>query len=176
MCFFLFFCFACGLTSGWIQLLFVQGKLTVRQLHPPPGTPGEHNQELTIIFVHGQPSTKLTEQNPWIQRGDPEVCWPRDWLPKAVEKWGLTRGMLVLSVSYFGRPRLFCDKMENIVSHLVEILPNRCYALLWLPLIYCFVVWLESIVLMLPLMVSALHLDLCFSHNCVLRFPHRTLQ
>jgi hypothetical protein len=148
----------------------------VRQLHPPPRTRGEHNQDLTIIFFCGSTNEPSGWKNTWIQRGDPEVCWPRDWLPKAVEKWGLRRGMLVLSVSYLGGPGSFCDKMENIVSHLVEILPNRCYALLWLPLIYFFVVWLEFIVLMLPLMVFASHLGLCFSHNCVLRFPHRTLE
>jgi hypothetical protein len=148
----------------------------VNQLHPPLLTRGERNQDLTIIFFSCSTNEPSGWKNTWIQRGHPEVCWPRDWLPKAVEKWGLRRRMLVLSVSYLHSPRSVCDGMENIVSHLVEILPNRCYALLWLPLIYFFVVWLESIVLMLPLMVSALRLGLCFSHNCVLRFPHRTLQ
>jgi len=157
-------------------LLFVQGRLTVNQLHPPLRTRGEHNQDLTIIFFSCSTNEPSGSINTWIQRGHPEVCWPRDWLPQAVEEWGLTRRMLVLSVSYLRESGSFCDGLEKIVSHLVEILPNRCYALLWLPLIYLFVLWLESILLMLPLMVSASHLGLCFSHNCVLRFPHRTLQ
>ncbi len=144
----------------------------MEQLHPPiHWTRGEHNQDLTIIFF------SCSTNEPWIQRGHPDVCWPRDWLPEAVEESGLRRRMLVLSVSYLRESgSSFCDGMEKIVSHLVEILPNRCYALLWLLLIYFFVVWLESILLMLPLMVSASHLGLCFSHNCVLRFPHCTLQ
>ncbi len=158
-------------------MLFVQGRLTVNQLHPPPRrTPGEHNQDLTIIFFRGSTNEQLGWKNTWIQRGDPEVCWPRDWLPKAVEKWGLTRGMLVLSVSYLPVPGYVSDTLEEIAYELMEILPNRCHALLWLPVICFLVVRLESIVLILPLIISAWHLGLCFNDNCVLRYPHHTLQ
>jgi hypothetical protein len=147
------------------------GQLTVSQLHPPRRTLGEHNHDLTIIFFCGS-----TWTNTWIQRRHPEVCWPRDWLPKAVEKWGLTRGMLVLSLSHFPHISHFCQTEEIIADQLVEILLERCHALLWLPVICFLVAWLESIVLILPLIISAWHLGLCFNHNCVLRFPHHTLQ
>ncbi len=168
-------------------MLFVQGKLTVNQLHPPPPTPGEHNQDLTIIsgkhnqdltiiFFRGSTSERSGWKNTWIQRGDPEVCWPRDWLPKAVEKWGLRSRMLVLSVSYLTGPGNFSDTLPQIAYQLTEILPYRCHALLWLPVIRFLTVWLESILLILPLIISASHLGLCFNHNCVLRFPHHTLQ
>jgi len=157
-------------------LLFVHGRLTVNQLHPPPRTPGEHNQDLTVIFFCGSTNEPSGWKNTWIQRGDPDVCWPRDWLPKDVEKWGLTRGMLVLSVSYLPGPGYSSDKLEDIAKQLMDILPNRCHALLWLPVICFLIVWCESIVLILPLIISASHLALCRNHNCVLRFPHHSLQ
>ncbi len=157
-------------------MLFVQGRLTVNQLHPPPRTPGEHNQDLTVIFFCGSTNEPSGWKNTWIQRGDPEVCWPRDWLPKDVEKWGLTRGMLVLSVSYLPDIGYYHDAEKRIAVQLVELLLDRCHALLCLPVISFLVVWLESIVLILPLIISASHLGLCFNHNCVLRFPHHTLQ
>jgi len=81
----------------------------------------------------------------------------------------------VLSVSYLSRPGNN-DTVHRIADELVEILPNRCHALLWLPVICFLAAWLESVVLILPLIISASHLGLCFNHNCVLRFPHHTLQ
>jgi hypothetical protein len=156
-------------------LLSVQGEVTVNQLHPPPRTLGEHNQDLTIIFFSGSTNEPSGWENTWIQRGDADVCWPRDWLPKAVAKWGLTRGMLVLSVSYLPYTG-YSDTLGHIPFELMEILFGRCHALLWLPVICFLVVRLESIVLILPLIISASHLGLCFNHNCVLRFPHHNLQ
>jgi hypothetical protein len=152
------------------------GQLKVNQLHPPPRTLREHNQDLTIIFFRGSTNESSGWKNTWIQRGDPNVCWPRDWLPKAVEKWGLRRGMLVLAVSYPPGPDYCREPVAKIAYELMEILLHRCHALLWLPVICFLVVWLESIVLILPLIISASHLGLCFNHNCVLRFPHHTLQ
>ncbi len=140
-------------------MLFVQGRLTVNQLHPPPRrTPGEHNQDLTIIFFRGSTNERSGWKNTWIQRGDPEVCWPRDWLPKAVEKWGLTRGMLVLSVSYLSGSGNFSDTLRKMAYKLMEVLPSRCHALLWLPVICFLVAGLESIVFILPLIITASHL------------------
>jgi hypothetical protein len=147
----------------------------VNQLHPPPRTRRELNQDLTIIFFSGSNDKPLGWKNTWIQRGHPEVCWPRDWLPKAVENWELTGGTLVLSVSYLP-DRKYSDKLGSIAYELMEILFGRCCALLWLPVICFLVVWLESIVLILPLIISTSHLGLCFNHNCVLRFPHHTIQ
>jgi hypothetical protein len=151
------------------------GQLAVNQLHPPPWTRREHNQDLTIIFFSGSPNEPSGWKNTWIQRGHPEVCWPRDWLPKTVEKWGFTRGTLVLSVSYHAYPDIG-DDLDDMAYELTEILFGRCHVLLWLPVICFLVVWLESIVLILPLIIIASHLGLCFNHNCVLRFPHHTLQ
>ncbi len=148
----------------------------MNQLHPPPRTLVEHNQDLTIIFFRGPTNERSGWKKTWIQRGDPEVCWPRDWLPKAVEKWGFRRRMLVLSVSYLPVHDGFRDRLDIIAFELMQILPNRCHALLWLPVICFLVVWLESIVLILPLIISASHLRLCFNYNCVLGFPHHTLQ
>ncbi len=82
----------------------------------------------------------------------------------------------VLSVSYLPGPGYSSDKLEDIAKQLMEILPNRCHALLWLPVVCFLIVWCESIVLILPLIISASHLALCCNHNCVLRFPHHSLQ
>jgi hypothetical protein len=65
-----------------------------RQLHPDPFLgPLKHDHELTLIFFSLHERDLL---NPWIERGDPTVIWPRDWLPK--EEEGLRDNILVLSV------------------------------------------------------------------------------
>jgi hypothetical protein len=112
---------------------------TVKQLYPPPHTPPQRNQDLTIIFFRGSTYESSGWKDTWIQRGDPEVCWPRDWLPKAVEKWGLRRRMLVLSASCFTGAGNFSDTLQQIAYKLTEILAYRFHTLLWLPVI-CFLV------------------------------------
>jgi hypothetical protein len=77
---------------------------------------------LTIIFFRGSTNESSGWKNTWIQRGDPNVCWPRDWLPKAVEKWGLRRGMLVLAVSYPPGPDYCREPVAKIAYELMEIL------------------------------------------------------
>jgi hypothetical protein len=63
-----------------------------QQLHPDPDLgPLKHDHKLTLIFF------SLYEglfTNRWMKRGDPDVIWPRDWLPK--EKEGLGDNILVL--------------------------------------------------------------------------------
>ncbi|CAM6009784.1 unnamed protein product [Sphagnum balticum] len=68
--------------------------LGTQQLHPDPHLgPLKHDHKLTLIFFSVYRGILL---NPWIKRGDPDVIWPRDWLPK--EEEGLGDNILVLYV------------------------------------------------------------------------------
>ncbi|KAH9532102.1 hypothetical protein CY35_19G071700 [Sphagnum magellanicum] len=92
---------------------------SVHQLYPDNdlSTP-KHDYKLTLIFFHNLSNNLLAWKNTWIQRRHPEVCWPRDWLPKPPEDQGLGTDIRVLSVTY-PVPR---KSMKEWVKHMMELL------------------------------------------------------
>jgi len=98
----------------------------VHQLHPDPEYPNpDHRHDLTLIFFHGfSKGTDAWEQT-WIQRGNPFVCWPRNWLYKDEEEEGLGDNILVLSISFDGNPRGAHESVEEIGKNLLQSLVNN---------------------------------------------------
>ncbi|CAM6065474.1 unnamed protein product [Sphagnum tenellum] len=92
---------------------------SVHQLYPDNdlSTP-QHDHKLTLIFFHSPTNDHQARENTWIQRRHPEVCWPRDWLPKPPEDQGLGTDIRVLSVAY-PVPR---KSMKEWVKHMMELL------------------------------------------------------
>ncbi|KAH9532099.1 hypothetical protein CY35_19G071600 [Sphagnum magellanicum] len=90
---------------------------SVHQLYPDLSTP-KHDHKLTLIFFHSTSDDLLAWENTWIQRTHPEVCWPRDWLPKPPEDQGLGTDIRVLSVAY-PVPR---KSIKEWVKHMMELL------------------------------------------------------
>ncbi|CAM6042075.1 unnamed protein product [Sphagnum compactum] len=92
---------------------------SVHQLYPDndPSTP-KHDYKLTLIFFHNLSNDLLAWKKTWIQRRHPEVCWPRDWLPKPPEDQGLGTDIRVLSVAY-PAPR---ESMKEWVKYMMELL------------------------------------------------------
>jgi triacylglycerol esterase/lipase EstA (alpha/beta hydrolase family) len=95
----------------------------VHQLHPDPALRIlDHPHDLTIIFFHGFSNGTDAWEKTWIQRGDPRVCWPRNWLHK--EEEGLGDNILVLSISFDGNPVGAHDSVEDIGKNLLQSLVN----------------------------------------------------
>ncbi|CAK9869970.1 unnamed protein product [Sphagnum jensenii] len=92
---------------------------SVHQLYPDNdlSTP-QHDHKFTLIFFHSPSNDHRARENTWIQRRHPEVCWPRDWLPKRPEDQGLGTDIRVLSVAY-PVPR---NSMKEWVKHMMELL------------------------------------------------------
>ncbi|CAM6019292.1 unnamed protein product [Sphagnum balticum] len=91
---------------------------SVHQLYPDYRITPKHDHKLTLIFFHSPSNDQLARKNTWIQREHPEVCWPRDWLPKPPGDRGLGTDIRVLSVAY-PVPR---KSMKVWVKHMMELL------------------------------------------------------
>jgi len=100
----------------------LQRYYSVRQLYPKNdlSTP-KHDHKLTLIFFHSPSNDHFAQENAWIQRRHPEVCWPRDWLPKPRKDQGLGTDIRVLFVAY-PVPR---KSMKEWVKHMMELLIYR---------------------------------------------------
>jgi hypothetical protein len=95
----------------------------VHQLHPDPELRNlNHPHDLTLIFFHGFSNGTDAWEKTWIQRGDPRVCWPRNWLPKDE---GLGDNILVLSISFDGNPAGAHDSVEGIGKNLLQSVVNE---------------------------------------------------
>jgi hypothetical protein len=110
------------LTEQCLGRIGLQRYYSVHQLYPDNdlSTP-KHDYKLTLIFFHNLSNNLLAWKNTWIQRRHPEVCWPRDWLPKPPEDQGLGTDIRVLSVTY-PVPR---KSMKEWVKHMMELLICR---------------------------------------------------
>jgi hypothetical protein len=95
----------------------------VHQLHPDPELRNlDHRHDLTLIFFHGFSNGTDAWEKTWIQRGDPLVCWPRNWLQKDEEEEGLGDNILVLSISFDGNPGGAHQGVEEIGKNLLQSL------------------------------------------------------
>jgi hypothetical protein len=98
----------------------------VHQLHPDPELWNRyHRHDLTLIFFHSFSYGTDAWEKTWIQRGDPDVCWPRNWLHKDEEQEGLGDNILVLSISLDGNPGGAHESMEDIGKNLLQSLVNN---------------------------------------------------
>ncbi len=98
----------------------------VHQLHPDPELRNlDHPHDLTLIFFHGFSNGTDAWEKTWIQRGDPNVCWPRNWLHKDEEGGGLGDNILVLSISFDGNPGGAHESVEEIGKNLLQSLVNK---------------------------------------------------
>ncbi len=110
------------LTEQCLGRIGLQRYYSVHQLYPDNdlSTP-KHDYKLTLIFFHSPSDDHLAREETWIQRGHPELCWPRDWLPKPPEDQGLGTDIRVLSVDY-PVPR---NSMKEWVKHMMRLLIFR---------------------------------------------------
>ena len=97
----------------------------MHQLFPLSGDTCE--ADVDVIFFHGlqQRPGDQSWKSSWVQRGKPEVCWPRDWLPEDVR--GKVR---VLSLEYDAQimekgGRGNTEDVDNIGSNLKQSLVDR---------------------------------------------------
>ncbi|KAH9532095.1 hypothetical protein CY35_19G071400 [Sphagnum magellanicum] len=92
---------------------------SVHQLYPDNdlSTP-QHDHKLTMIFFSSPSNHRSARGNTWTQRADPNVCWPRDWLPKPPGDQGLGTDIRVLYVAY-PVPR---KSMKEWAKHVMELL------------------------------------------------------
>lgn len=76
------------------------------------------NPILDVIFFEGNVgrSKYLSCKDTWVQRGKPDVCWPRDWLPKDF-KGGIRVLLLEYSISEAG--------VKGVVDELQSLLVFR---------------------------------------------------
>jgi hypothetical protein len=109
------------LTEQCLGRIGLQRFYSVHQLYPDDdlSTPN-HDHKLTLIFFHSPADDNLDGSKTWIQRRHPEVCWPRDWLPKAPVDQGLGTDIRVLSVAY-PVPR----SVKEWVKHMMKLLICR---------------------------------------------------
>jgi pimeloyl-ACP methyl ester carboxylesterase len=97
----------------------------VHQLHPDPELRNlDHHHDLTLIFFHGFSNGTDAWEKTWIQRGDSDVCWPRNWLQKDEEE-GLGDNILVLSISFDGNPGGAHESVEEIGKNLLQSVVNN---------------------------------------------------
>ncbi|KAH9549180.1 hypothetical protein CY35_10G006100 [Sphagnum magellanicum] len=98
----------------------------VHQLYPDPELRNlDHRHDLTLIFFHGFSNGTDAWEKTWIERGDPFVCWPRNWLHKHEEGGGLGGDILVLSISFDGNPGGAHESVEDIGKNLLQSLVNN---------------------------------------------------
>lgn len=98
----------------------------VHQLHPDPELRNlDHRHDLTLIFFHGFSNGTDAWEKTWIQRENPYVCWPRNWLHNDEADEGLGDNILVLSISFDGNPRGAHDSVEAIGKNLLQSLVNE---------------------------------------------------
>lgn len=98
----------------------------VHQLHPDPELRNlDHRHDLTLIFFHGFSNGTDAWEKTWIQRENPYVCWPRNWLHNDEADEGLGDNILVLSISFDGNPRGAHESVEEIGKNLLQSLVNN---------------------------------------------------
>jgi hypothetical protein len=96
----------------------------VHQLWPVSGS--NQRTELDVVFFHGlQLSANYTDdawRSSWTQRGNDDVCWPREWLP-------LDFGdrVRIFSVSYNAHVTSPHDHVSEIADILLQNLADRRY-------------------------------------------------
>jgi hypothetical protein len=86
----------------------------VHKLWSPSG--GEKRTELDVVLFHGLQLTAKDSSDAWsstwTQRGDDNVCWPREWLP-----YDLREAVRISSVSYNAN---VLDTPHEDVSHIAH--------------------------------------------------------
>ncbi len=92
----------------------------VHQLWPRSGD--KRKTELDVVFFHGFQLTASDTPawiSTWTQRGQDDVCWPRDWLP-----YDLGEAVRIFSLSYDA------DVVNSAYCHVSEIVDNLLQTLM----------------------------------------------
>jgi hypothetical protein len=110
------------LTEQCLGRIGLQRYYSVHQLYPDNdlSTP-QHDHKLTMIFFPSPSNDRSAPENTWTQRAHPNVCWPRDWLPKPPGDQGLGTDIRVLYVAY-PIPR---EPLKEWVKHIMKLLICR---------------------------------------------------